>query len=179
MFRVLETSLAGCYVLMPSIHQDERGSLVKTFHEQAFREYGLNLEVKEEYFSTSKKNVIRGMHFQVPPHDHIKLVYCMQGKVLDVLLDLRRDSPTYGQAIGIELSQEQHEIVYIPSGIAHGFCVLSDEALMVYKTSTVRHPESEAGVLWSSFNFSWPNVAPILSARDKVLPALQDFNSPF
>ena len=181
MFTVHQTSLAGVVSLEPRLFTDHRGSFVKTFHDQAFRDLGLPLEAREEFFSTSHKHVLRGMHFQVPPGDHAKLVYCLAGAVLDVVLDLRRNSPTRGQAHAEELSESNRRSLYIPSGFAHGFLALTEGALMVYKTSTVYDPACDRGIRWDSFGFAWPLgcAVPILSKRDNEFPALADFNSPF
>lgn len=175
------TSLAGLVSLEPKIFKDHRGSFVKTFHEGVFCELGLPFEAKEEFFSTSRLGVLRGMHFQSPPADHTKLVYCATGAVLDVVLDLRRQSPTYGKFHAGELNETNRRAFYIPTGFAHGFLALTEGALMVYKTSTVHVPACDAGVRWDSFGFDWPlgEMAPILSKRDAEFPALADFNSPF
>ena len=181
MFNVLPTNLAGLVCLQPRIFTDHRGSFVKTFHDQMFRDLGLPFETREEFFSTSGKNVIRGMHFQAPPADHAKLVYCVSGAVLDVILDIRSQSPTYGQVAAQELSEANRRALYIPAGFAHGFLSLTEGSLMVYKTSTVHNPACDKGVRWDSFGFQWPlaGVTPVLSKRDLELPPLADFNSPF
>jgi dTDP-4-dehydrorhamnose 3,5-epimerase len=119
------------------------------------------------------------MHFQAPPSDHVKLVYCVHGEVMDVVLDLRKGSPTYGQAESIRLSAERGNYLYIPKGIAHGFCATSDVATLVYKVSTVHDPLNDTGVLWNSFGFSWPTPEPVISARDYSFKTLSAFDSPF
>ena len=181
MVTVHPTGLAGLVVLEPRVFTDLRGTFVKTFHDSAFRELGLAFAPREEYFSTSHKNVVRGMHFQVPPADHAKLVYCVTGAVLDVVLDLRRNSPTYGGTFAGELSETNRRSLFIPTGFAQGFLALTDNALMVYKTSTVHDPACDRGIHWQSFGFTWPlgGATPILSKRDEALPPLADFNSPF
>lgn len=181
MFNVLPTRLAGLTSFRPKIFTDHRGTFVKTFHVEAFRDLGLAFEIREEFFSTSAKNVIRGMHFQVPPADHAKLVYCAAGAVLDVVLDIRRQSPTYGQTFAEELSETNRHALFIPSGFAHGFLSLTEGSLMVYKTSTVHNPACDAGIRWDSFDFEWPldGATPIFSKRDTEFPALADFNTPF
>ena len=181
MVTVHPTGLAGLVVLEPRVFTDLRGTFVKTFHATAFRELGLDFVPREEYFSTSHKNVVRGMHFQVPPADHAKLVYCVTGAVLDVVLDLRRNSPTCGGTFAGELSETNRRSLFIPTGFAHGFLALTDHALMVYKTSTVHDPACDRGIHWQSFGFAWPlgGAAPILSPRDEALPPLAEFKSPF
>lgn len=165
--------------LQPKAFGDARGRFVKVFHEQAFRDLGLHTDFAEEYYSVSHRNVIRGLHFQTPPHDHVKLVYCVQGEVLDVVLDLRVGSPTYGQHATFRLSAEKANSIYIPKGMAHGFCALSDEAIMVYKVSTVYAPHNDAGVRWDSAGIDWPTASPIISDRDAGFAGFGEFTSPF
>ena len=181
MFTVLQTSLSGLVSLEPKIFTDHRGAFVKTYHGPVFQELGIPFEAKEEFFSTSHRGVLRGMHFQLPPADHAKLVYCIVGAVLDVVLDLRRQSPTYGQACSLELSETNRRAFYIPTGFAHGFLALTEGALMVYKTSTTHTPACDAGIRWDSFGFNWPlaESGPIISKRDAEFQALADFKSPF
>lgn len=176
---ILATSLPGCFQVQPVVRADERGSFTKVFHEEIFRNAGLRTDFAEEYYSVSRRRVLRGLHFQLPPHDHAKLVYCTQGKVLDVALDLRRGSPTYGQHLTLELSQEQGNMLYLPAGFAHGFYTLSEQATMVYKVTSVYAPQHDGGVLWHSAGIAWPDMDPVLSQRDREFPALAAFDSPF
>lgn len=176
--RFVKTEIPDCYEIIPQILEDYRGKFVKTFHIDNFEKYGLETRFVEEYFSISKRRVLRGMHFQLPPYAHTKLVYCIQGEVLDVLTDLRIGSPTYGKAIKFNLSAEKTNILYIPIGVAHGFYTISEMAVMIYKTSTIYNPAYDAGILWSSCNI-WRDNEPILSERDKIHPHLKDFASPF
>jgi dTDP-4-dehydrorhamnose 3,5-epimerase len=158
---------------------DRRGSFTKIFHAELYEKAGLRLPLVEEYISISHKNVIRGLHFQLPPRDHAKLVYCASGRLLDVVVDLRANSPNYGQAASMELSESSGSILYVPSGLAHGFASLTDHCVMVCAMTSVYSAEHDAGIRWDSFGFSWPVQAPILSDRDMALPALADFRSPF
>jgi dTDP-4-dehydrorhamnose 3,5-epimerase len=174
-----ETSLPGCYELIPPVFKDNRGSFVKTFHAGLFREKGLHTDWQEEYYSVSGKGVLRGMHFQLPPHDHDKIVYCPVGEVLDVVLDLRRGSPSFGRHAAISLNSERANMLYIPKGCAHGFYTVSDHAMMMYKVSTVYAPESDTGILWSSAGIPWPCTVPVVSARDAGFATLDQFASPF
>jgi len=176
---VINTELPGLKIIRPKIFQDARGSFVKTFHQDLFREHGMNFECREEFFSTSAKDVVRGMHFQLPPAAHAKLVYCITGRVLDVVLDLRKGSPTYGKSYARELNASNREIFFIPIGMAHGFLALENDTTMVYQTSTPHAPTHDAGIRWDSIHFDWPVKSPILSERDKKFPALADFQSPF
>jgi dTDP-4-dehydrorhamnose 3,5-epimerase/CDP-3, 6-dideoxy-D-glycero-D-glycero-4-hexulose-5-epimerase len=175
----LTTELPGVLVLQPNVFSDHRGVFVKTYHENLFRELGASFQPKEEFFSVSKKDVVRGMHFQLPPAAHDKLVYCPVGSVLDVVLDLRRSLPTYGRFITRELSATNHEMLFIPVGCAHGFVALEDNTFMVYQTSTVHSPAHDAGILWGSFGFNWPVKNPVLSERDSRFPKFGEFQSPF
>lgn len=179
MFDLLPSKLAGCVELQPKVFDDARGRFVKVFHEQAFTALGLETDFAEEYYSVSHKNVIRGMHFQLPPMDHVKMVYCVQGEVMDVVVDLRVGSPTYGHHAVFELSASKANSIYIPKGMAHGFCARSEEAIMVYKVSTVYAPAQDAGILWNSLGVTWPTSEAILSVRDQSFPAFAQFESPF
>jgi dTDP-4-dehydrorhamnose 3,5-epimerase len=165
--KLIETKLSGCYLIQPKVFRDGRGSFVKTFHNGIFRDYKL------------EKNVLRGLHFQIPPHDHTKLVYCLFGQVIDVVVDLRVGSPTYGKYETFELSQENAYLAYIPPGFAHGFCVTSKKAIMVYNVSTVYVPEHDSGIRWDSVDISWPVASPIISGRDQEFLAFAEFESPF
>jgi len=177
--KISETIISGCYEIQPRILEDERGSFVKVFNYDLYSSHGLSLDLKEEYYSTSNRGVIRGLHFQVPPQDHLKVVYCVSGEVQDVLLDLRIGSPSYGMVAQYQLNAIKGNVLYIPSGIAHGFCVTSESAILVYKTSTVYSQDHDAGILYSSVGVCWPTKDPVLSSRDLSFPALKDFKSPF
>ena len=179
MFELKPSKLAGCYELQPKAFEDARGRFVKVFHVPTFAAHGLETAFAEEYYSVSYKNVIRGMHFQLPPMDHVKMVYCVEGKVLDAVVDLRKGSPTYGRFDLFELSAAKANSLYIPKGMAHGFCVRSERAIMVYKVSTVHSPAHDAGLLWNSMEIPWPIAEPILSERDAAFPRLDTFVSPF
>lgn len=176
---LIETEIEGCYEIIYRSFHDARGSFIKTFHEPAFRALGLRTDWLEEYHSASRKNVIRGMHFQTPPFDHAKLVYCLQGEVLDVLVDLRVGSPSYGKCASLVLSPHKHNGIYIPPGMAHGFLSLSEGSVLHYKVTSVHSAEHDSGILWNSFGFEWPVDSPIVSDRDKSHPRLADFNSGF
>ncbi|WP_193210814.1 dTDP-4-dehydrorhamnose 3,5-epimerase [Luteolibacter marinus] len=178
---LISEPLPGVRVLRPFVFEDARGNFVKPFHEGQLAAHGIEMTVREEFFSTSAAGVLRGMHFQVPPHAHQKLVYCISGRVLDVVLDLRRDSPGYGRCAAFELSAANHHVVHIPVGLAHGFLSLEDQSCLVYKTDAVHAPDCDAGILWNSFGFDWPvaGFEPVISPRDQAHPRLSDFSSPF
>jgi dTDP-4-dehydrorhamnose 3,5-epimerase/CDP-3, 6-dideoxy-D-glycero-D-glycero-4-hexulose-5-epimerase len=170
--------LPGCFLLQPMKFEDQRGFFVKTYHEERFLNLGFKLDICEEFYSVSKKNVVRGMHFQLPPHAHDKLVYCTRGAVKDVLLDLR-PGEGYGNVVTTELSGDNGHILFIPKGIAHGFLAKTDDTLMIYKTSVAHVPESDYGIFWDSFEFNWGVDNPIVSSRDLQHITFNDFVSPF
>ena len=177
--KITPTKLPGVFVIEPNSFQDERGFFVKVFHEETFKEHKLEHEFKESFFSVSNKNVIRGMHFHLPPKDHSKLVYVTQGKVLDVVVDLRKNSHTYGQYISAELSADNHQMMYIPKGCGHGFVSLEDNTCTIYLQTGVYSQEFDSGIHFDSFGFTWPLEKPIVSKRDSEMILLQDFVSPF
>ena len=166
-------------VLEPFRHTDLRGTFVKPFHYDELVQHKINFLLKEEFFSSSMVGVIRGFHFQMPPDDHAKFVYCICGKVLDVILDLRKGSSSYGECTSVELSSHNRYIVYIPRGFAHAFACLEENSYLIYKTDTVYAPLSDRGILWSSLNFDWPFEKPIISERDQGFPTFSNFYSPF
>lgn len=176
-----ELDFTGCFLITPRVFNDLRGRFVKTYHEETFASAGINVAFQEEYYSLSHRGVIRGLHFQLPPHDHVKMVYCPKGSVFDAFVDVRKDSRTYLQHRNVELNEDNGSVLVLAKGIAHGFCALDDNSLMVYKTTSVYCPESDAGVLWNSCGIKWPTAAnpDTLSERDKAFPALSDFDSPF
>ena len=176
---LISEPLPGVKVIRPFVFEDARGNFVKPFHEGQLAAHSIAFAVREEFFSTSAAGVLRGMHFQLPPHAHQKLVYCITGRVLDVLLDLRRDSATFGKAVAFELSAANRHVAHIPIGFAHGFLSLQDGSCLVYKTDAVHAPTHDAGVRWDSFGFFWGSAAPVLSLRDAAFPALAEFASPF
>jgi len=177
--KIVPTKLRDCFEIKPKIFNDNRGSFIKTFHKNIYDDFGLCSNWVEEYYSVSNKKVIRGLHFQLPPDDHCKLVYCTSGKVFDVVLDLRNSSKTFSKFITIELSSEKNNILYIPKGMAHGFCALEDNTTMIYKTSSVYSPQSDQGILWDSVGIEWPFSDHIISNRDRGFTKLRDFESPF
>lgn len=176
---VLESTVPGCFEIQPDVLKDERGTFVKTFHRDIFDKFGLTTNFAEEYYSCSKRGVLRGFHFQLPPHDHVKIVYCVSGTIMDAIIDLRKGSPTYGKHAVFELSGERSNALYLEKGIAHAFYVKSDFAIVMYKVTTVYAPKHDAGILWNSAGVPWPDNMPVLSKRDKSFPSLSQFKSPF
>lgn len=175
----IATTIPGCFELVPRVFEDSRGKLVKTFHEDTFKNLDLETNFAEEYYSTSGKNVIRGLHFQEPPFDHVKCVTCISGKIFDVVVDLRKDSSTYKKHVSIILDAELGNMLYVPKGMAHGFYVLGDGAIFLNRTTTIYNGDSEGGIKWNSCGIEWPNLNPIVSDKDKHLITLDNYKSPF
>jgi dTDP-4-dehydrorhamnose 3,5-epimerase len=173
------TSLPGCFLLRPRLLRDERGVFIKTFQGPLFRERGLECSWEEQYHSVSRKGVLRGLHFQVPPADHAKLVTCLEGEILDAVVDLRVGSPAFGRHELFQLGGGEMAALYIPRGIAHGFLVLSPSALVFYSVGSAYSPPHDSGIRWDSAGIPWPGPAPLVSARDRALPPLAGFSSPF
>jgi dTDP-4-dehydrorhamnose 3,5-epimerase len=167
------TALPGVLLLTNFVSNDKRGVFVKTFHAPQFQQQELATDFRESYYSISHRDVIRGMHFQLPPHEHDKLVYVTQGEILDVIIDLRRGSATFGQHVALRLV-EHTQAVYIPRGCAHGFLTLSDTATVVYNVTSVYEPTADAGIRWDSFGFEWPVQQPIISDRDAAFGTLAE-----
>ncbi len=171
--------LNGAKLITLPASQDTRGTFVKTFHETLLGKAGITFTLCESYFSFSRKDVIRGMHFQLPPHQHSKIVFCPVGAILDVVVDLRRNSPSYGQYFAHELSGDNNKACYIPEGFAHGFKALTDDALTYYLVSSEYNKDYDAGLRYDSIGFDWGVTSPILSDRDMSFGRLGDFKSPF
>ncbi len=179
MFEVTDVGLTGVRLLHPIVRRDARGRFVKTMHRVFFAAHGMPSDFAEQYYSVSDRNVVRGLHFQMPPFDHYKLVTCIEGEIRDVVVDLRRGSPSYGQHVAVEMSGERGDSLYIPVGFAHGFATRSSRALMLYNVSTVYAPTHDTGIRWDSVNIDWEVVSPLVSDRDANLPPFGDFSTPF
>lgn len=158
---------------------DIRGNFIKTFNEDEFIRLGLHTDFRETYYSTSQKDVIRGMHFQLPPYEHDKLIHVISGSVIDVVLDLRKDSPNYKKSIAIHLTGNRPRSIYIPKGFAHGFKCLENNTVMLYQVTTGYQPNCDSGVAYDSIGYDWGIEDPILSERDQNFIRLEDFDSPF
>jgi dTDP-4-dehydrorhamnose 3,5-epimerase len=171
--------LPGCFLVENYSSNDNRGSFEKIFNIKNFEAKGLSCSWAEQYYSISNKNVLRGMHFQVPPYQHQKLVTCISGKILDVVFDLRAESEAYGKYDYFELSDKFSTSIYVPEGVAHGFLTLSDKAVVLYNVTSIHSTEHDAGISWDSIGFDWPILNPVLSERDRGLPRFGDYCSPF
>jgi len=169
--RIEKTIIEGLYLIEGLNCPDHRGSLIKPFSELFFEGISeINLDFKETYFTKSHKNVIRAMHLQVGDFACEKLVTVIQGSILDVVLDIRSDSPTYGNYFDIELNDNIPVGLYIPKGCAHGYKVLKDNSITMYMATAVNSPKDDVGIRWNSFGYDWNIENPILSERDKNLP---------
>jgi len=174
--------LNGTYQIVLAPHYDERGYFMRVWDCQFWRQRGLTAAwVQENQSLSQRQGIIRGLHFQRPPHSETKLVRVASGAILDVFVDLRKASRTYGQWDSLELSAENQRMVYIPRGFAHGFCTLSENALVVYKVDAYYAPESEGGLKWNdeTLRINWPTPNPFVSDKDKHLPSFKEFVSPF
>jgi len=174
--KIEKTALEGVYVINNFNRSDNRGLFVKNFNKTTFQKNNLDFEIKESYYSMSNKNVIRGMHFQLPPHDHDKLVYVPKGSILDLVVDLRKKSKTYKQYISINLSEENMKSIFIPRGMAHGFKSLVNDTITVYNVNTEYNNIADTGINYDSFGFDWKVKKPILSERDANLNSLKEFH---
>jgi dTDP-4-dehydrorhamnose 3,5-epimerase len=179
--KCVPTKFNGLNKIFCNSFSDQRGDFCKTYQKEIFSELGLNTEWREQFFSRSNRGVVRGLHFQLPPNDHAKLVTCLEGEVLDVVLDLRRGSSTYGKHETILLKSTENIVVYIPRGMAHGFLSLTHGSLVHYTTETIHSPLHDSGVHWASCGIDWQFSIDdiIVSNRDKNFPFLHDFMSPF
>lgn len=174
-----ELEIQGVQEIRLDYRSDIRGGFVKTYHEDLLQKASIFFQLKEQYYSISNKNVIRGMHFQIPPFACSKLVTVLSGEILDVVLDLRKYSSTYGKYITVPMSAESPSCLFIPVGCAHGFLSLTDHTCMLYNVSELYNAECDTGIRWDSFGYEWPLENPILSERDRQLPALNAFNNTF
>ena len=178
---IVETEIKGVFIIEPKVFGDNRGYFFESFSQREFESVIGPVTFVQDNQSKSSYGVVRGLHFQKPPHAQAKLVRVVKGKVLDVAVDLRKDSPTFGKHVSVELSDENHRQVFIPKGFAHGFSVLSEEAVFQYKCDEYYAPESEAAIAWDDqdLNIDWkvPTEDVVLSAKDRNHPTLKEFIS--
>ncbi len=179
MFKFKKTKIHDCYEIYSEFHKDNRGKFVKVFNEFEYQKLNLNLNFSEQYYTVTRPNAVRGFHFQIPPHDNSKLIYCTNGEVTDVILDLRLGSPTYGKHHSIKLSAKKANAIYIARGIAHAFATYKKTATLVYNVTSLYSRRHDKGVLWNSMGIKWPSSRPIISYRDQNFPKFKDFVSPF
>jgi dTDP-4-dehydrorhamnose 3,5-epimerase len=180
---VIKTAIEGLVIIEPKVFKDARGYFFESFSQREFEEKVRKVNFVQDNESMSSYGVIRGLHFQRPPFTQSKLMRCTKGKVLDVAVDIRKGSPTYGQHVAVELSEENHRQVFIPRGFAHGFSVLSKEAIIQYKCDNFYAPEADGGISIKdeSLGIDWkiPTENAILSEKDIKHLCLKDFDSPF
>lgn len=176
-----EQAINGVFLFEPFRHFDSRGSFVKTFHQGLATECLQPFDMREEFYSVSRKNVLRGLHFQSPPFQHSKIVYCVSGGILDVVVDIRQGSQSYGRVLSFPLNPENKSVLWIPPGCAHGFLSLKNDSCVIYKTTKEHDAQHDLGIMWDSIDFSWPVDARdvLLSERDQQHPPLSTFQSPF
>lgn len=180
---IITTPIEGLLIIEPKVFHDARGYFVETYNKQRYREAGIGAQFVQDNQSCSSFGVVRGLHFQRPPYTQAKLVCCTQGRVLDVAVDLRKDSKTFGQWFSVELTEENHRQFFIPRGFAHGFSVLSEKAVFTYKCDNLYHPEADGGLLLSdpALDIDWqvPTQQRIISDKDTKHPLLKDLDNPF
>lgn len=180
---IVKTSIDGVVIIEPRIFEDERGYFYESFSQREFEEKVCNTVFVQDNQSKSTYGVVRGLHFQRPPYAQSKLVRCVSGKVLDVVVDIRKNSPTFGKFVAVELSGENHRQLFIPRGFAHGYAVLSDEAVFQYKCDNFYNKESEGAIAWNDpeINIDWilPADKVVLSAKDRVNKRLSESVTPF
>lgn len=174
--------LSGAHEIVLTSKADERGYFMRIYDEAIFQKHGLTTKWVQENQSLSvKKGVIRGLHFQRPPFAETKLVRVIAGAVLDVFVDIRRDSKTYGQWEAVELTAQNQKAIYIPKGFAHGFCTLAERSVALYKVDSFYTPEAEGGLRWNDpdLRIPWPVESPMVSAKDSQWPLFREFVTPF
>jgi len=168
-----ETPIRGAMIIELEKHEDHRGFFSRAFCKKEFEEHGLDHEIAQCNFSKSrKKGTLRGMHYQEAPHSEVKMVRCMSGSIYDVIVDTRKDSPSYMKWFGVELTEENYKMLYIPKGLAHGFQTLKEDSVIFYMVTEFYNKEAEGGVRWDdpAFNISWPLEVTEISDKDKSYP---------
>ncbi len=175
-FKFKRLEIPEVVLIEPEVFYDERGFFLEAYKFSDFSEFGIKERFLQDNLSFSKKGVIRGLHYQNPPKAQGKLVKVISGEIFDVAVDIRKGSPTYGKWIGVILSEKNKKMLYIPEGFAHGFCVLSESAKVLYKTTQEYAPEYEAGIIWNDpeIGIDWPVKDPVVSQKDRRLPRLKD-----
>lgn len=168
--------ISGLVVVKPKVFEDERGFFLESYKKSDFFGHGIDVEFDQDNHSFSKKGVLRGLHYQLPPMAQDKLIRVVKGAVWDIAVDIRKNSPTFGKWFAIELSEENRKMLYIPVGFAHGFASLTEEVHLTYKCSREYSPGHDAGIIWNDpdLAITWPAVEPILSKKDTELPFLRD-----
>ena len=177
---VIQTEIEDVYLIKPRVFRDARGFFMESYSLREFQKHGIDCQfVQDNHARSEQKGVLRGLHLQTPPQ--AKLVRAVVGAIYDVVVDVRQNSKTFGKYVAATLSADNFCMLFAPVGVAHGYCVLSDVAEVVYKASDFYYPEGEGGILWNDEEVAipWPVQNPILSEKDQYLPKLRDFQSPF
>ena len=171
--RVKPTTIPDVLIIEPDVFTDERGFFMETYHEKRYREMGIDVTFVQDNLSYSIMGTLRGLHYQTP-NSQAKLVHVIQGEIFDVVVDIRKESPTFGKWVGETLSEQNKRQLYIPTGFAHGYCVLSDTALVMYKCSEFYSSKDEKGILWNDpeLQIAWPLQNPLVSEKDQKLPSV-------
>lgn len=179
--QIISTPFSGLFIIQPKVFEDARGYFFESYNKDVFSHHGITSEFFQDNESLSHKGVLRGLHFQNPPYAQAKLVRVIRGAVMDVVVDIRQNSPTYGKNLSLQLSASNKTMLYIPEGFAHGFLVLEDNTIFSYKCSRIYNKEAEDGIFWNDpdLNINWNIQNPILSEKDKNAKRFKDFNSPF
>ena len=178
--KIIKAKIDGVFLIKPQIFQDKRGYFFESFNQKKLNEK-IKVNFVQDNQSLSSKNILRGLHFQKPPFAQSKLVSVINGSVLDVVVDIRRGSKTYGEYIIEELNDKNHHLLFIPEGMAHGFLSLEDHTIFSYKCSEFYHKDSEDSIIWNDpdIGIKWPNISPILSEKDQSAKKFSSFVSPF
>jgi dTDP-4-dehydrorhamnose 3,5-epimerase len=177
-----KTKLEGAFLIKPKFFKDERGFFVESYSKKVFQENGIDVDfVQDNHSLSTQKGVLRGLHFQKPPYAQSKLVRVTRGKVYDVIVDLRKNSPTYKKWQGFELSAENGDMLFVPKGFAHAFCTLEENTEFMYKVDEFYSPDSDSGIIWndSELSIDWPIKNPIMSDKDKKLKKLSELELNF
>ena len=178
---IIKTPLEGLLIIKPDVFEDERGYFFESYNREKFLTHGIDVTFVQDNESKSKRGVLRGLHFQNPPFAQEKLVRVMSGSVLDVAVDIRKDSPTYGEWSSIVLSGQNKWMYWIPAGFAHGFLTLEDDTIFFYKCTRVYNKESEGSIRWNDpdLQIDWGVEDPVISPKDQVAPVFREFESRF
>ena len=177
----VKSEIEGLVIIEPKVFKDDRGYFFESYNKKGLKDNGIDVDFVQDNQSLSQKGVLRGLHFQNPPYAQAKLVSVIKGSVLDVAVDIRKDSKTYGDYVAVELSGENKKMFFIPEGFAHGFLTLENDTIFSYKCSNFYNKESEGSLLWNdaNLNINWGIEAPILSGKDNIAQAFNQFESQF
>ena len=175
--KIFDTDLDEVKIIEPTVFNDHRGFFMESFNVKKYEDHGMPYNfVQDNHSFSSDEHVIRGLHYQQNPMAQTKLIRVVAGAIYDVAIDIREDSPTFGHWVGVTLSEDNHRMLFVPKGFAHGFCTLSENTHVLYKVDEYYSPENDKGILWNDpeLNIEWPTLAPILSEKDKHQPLMKD-----